>query len=70
MTNTAKLSTEARTALTNVGTNRQGATIPARTPAPVEKELREAGLIWHYGLTMKGSIVRERIQNEDLDRMF
>lgn len=72
---TAKLKTQdltpaARAALTNVGTSRQGARVWVTDPA-VLRELKEAGLIGPaWGLTMRGSIIRERIQDEDLDLLF
>lgn len=67
---TQDLSPAARAALTNVGTSRQGATVPAGTDE-VFRELKDAGLIGPLGgLTMAGTIVRDRIQDEDLDALF
>lgn len=68
---TQDLSPEARAALTNVGTSRQGATIPQGTQYRVVRELLDAGLIGvGLGLTMRGTILRDRIQDEDLDLYF
>lgn len=65
------MSPEARTALYNIGTRRQGTPVPANTPADVIEELRVLGLIGRTnGLTRKGSIKREIIVNEELDKAF
>lgn len=69
---TAKLSTEARAALTNASKGSAiGSVISDRTAPAVVDELLKAGLIGSaFGLTMKGQIIRDRIQTEDLDRLF
>lgn len=68
---TAGLSPEARTALTSVGTSRQGATIPDGTQCRVVRELLDRELIGvGLGLTRAGSIAREHIQEEDLALLF
>jgi hypothetical protein len=65
------MSSAARTALINVGTNRQGAMIPALTPQAAIDELSRLGLIGrNLGLTRKGTIKREQISLEELDSMF
>lgn len=62
------ISTAARNALVNVGTNRQAATIPASTPKDVVAELQRAGLIGEgRGLTRRGTIERERYVNMIVD---
>lgn len=75
MTNAAstaqKLTAEARIALVNVGTNRQGATIAHNTPAATVAELRSAGLIgFEMGLTRLGAIVRQRLMDLALETAF
>ena len=61
MTQTSKLSTAAQTALIRVGTNRQGAKV-LTTDAAVLRELTATGLIGvGNGLTMRGTIARERL---------
>lgn len=55
-----ELSKEARNALVNVRSSRQGATISKDTVAQVIKELRDAGLIENFGLTRKGTTAREQ----------
>lgn len=68
---TAGLSPAAREALVNVGTSRQGATIPHNTPAVTVAELRDRKLIgFGLGLTQSGTIAREHIQDSDLAEMF
>lgn len=63
------MSEAARTALINAGTSRQGAVIDA--PLDVKWELENASLIGRgTGLTRQGSIVRERLMNEALDKAF
>lgn len=58
-------------ALVDAGTNRQGATIPTTTPIEARRELVAAGLIGPTaGLTRKGTIVRERIMEEMLEKAF
>lgn len=52
------MSREAKTALINTGTNRQGAKVHA---GPALQEMKDLGLVGQDGgLTRKGSIVRER----------
>jgi hypothetical protein len=64
------MSTAARAALINVGTNRQGATPPPATPAAVLHELATLKLIGRgNGLTRRGTIKRELIVNELMDSM-
>lgn len=64
-----QMSEAAKRALINVGTNRQGARVPA-TPA-VRRELLLAGLIGDLdGLTRKGSIKRESVLSAALDAAF
>ena len=65
-----ELSSEAKTALINVGTNRQGAVVHPNLPAGTLSELRRKALIGEYGLTMAGSIARARIVAERLDAAF
>jgi hypothetical protein len=76
MTNAAstasKLTAEARTALINVGTNRQGARVlqPGVSPATFV-ELVEWGLIGpNDGLTRAGAIVRQRLMDLALESAF
>lgn len=65
------LSSAAIQALIDVGTNRQGATISARTANVVVKELRVAGLIGDgMGLTRRGTIARERFVHTMLVTLF
>lgn len=67
----SELSEAARTALMDVGTNRQGATIPTTTAVAVRRELGDAGLIGRTcGLTRKGTIVRERLMDAALEEAF
>lgn len=67
---TQDLTPAARTALTNAGTSRQGTRVWVTDPATL-KELKDLGLIGQgWGLTRAGSIIRDRIQIEDLDRLF
>ena len=69
MTAKLDLSEDARTALINAGTNRQGAKVMATWP--VHKELVAAGLIGDGGgLTRAGTIERERLVTEALDDLF
>lgn len=74
MTNAAsiarKLTAEARTALINVGTNRQGAKVTG-TDVATELELNMAGLIGEgAGLTRTGTIVRQRLMDLALESAF
>lgn len=63
------LSTGARSALIATGTSRQGTRVPGTARALTE--LREAGLAGlNNGLTQRGSIVRDRLMDEALDRAF
>lgn len=65
------MSDNARAALINIGTNRQGSTPPPATPANVLSELHNLGLIGkNNGLTRKGSVKRELIYAELLDTTF
>lgn len=68
-----ELTQQAQTALINVGTNRQGATIPTTTPIEAQGELWVAGLIGRGnpgGLTRKGTIVRQRLVDTRLEEAF
>jgi hypothetical protein len=66
MTLKLKLSTEARTALLSANTSRQGAKVYASYP--VHQELVAAGLIGDGGgLTMRGTIAREKAVDALLD---
>jgi hypothetical protein len=69
MTNTANLSTEARTALINArGGSRRGATVPTTTPDRVMVELVNANLIGTGGgLTDSGATTRVKLINEAMD---
>lgn len=65
------MTASARTALVDIGTNRQGSTPGPLTPEAVLKELFELGLIGKgHGLTRKGSIKREMIVEELFDAQF
>lgn len=65
-----ELSDEAKSALVNVGTNRQGAVV-SNVAVSVEAELYLAGLIGpERGLTRRGTIVRERLVRAALDSAF
>lgn len=68
---TAGLSQDAREALVNAGTSRQGTTIPRTVAGAVRGELRDRGLIGPLdGLTQSGTIARDHIQESDLAEMF
>lgn len=61
----------AATALADCGTNRQGTPIPASTATEVRRELERAGLIGpNAGLTRRGTIVRQRLMDEMLEKAF
>lgn len=66
------MSPAARAALINVGTNRQGATIPMdTTPFEAANELRIMGLIGPGGgLTRKGSGKRQLVMDDVMNEMF
>lgn len=67
------LSEAAKTALINVGTNRQGAQADYFTNnVDALFELAEAGLISKsgYGLTRRGGIERQRLLSAQLDSLF
>lgn len=65
----AGLSTGARSALSSAGSSRQGTRV--RAMARVVSELADAGLVGAgNGLTQHGSIVRDSIVTQELDRMF
>lgn len=65
------MSEEAKAAIINVGTFRQGAAIPPRTPQTVIDELLRLGLIGpKLGLTRKGSIRAEWLSMEYLNSEF
>lgn len=67
----ANLSKSAETALVNVGTLRQGATVNTITTTEVVAELQTAGLIGPgYGLTRRGTIARQRLVYAALDAAF
>lgn len=71
MTQTAKLSEAAQTALINVGTNRQGALVDSMTYSQILGELFGAGLIGSdNGLTRKGTIARQAVLSARLDAAF
>jgi hypothetical protein len=64
-----KLSAAATEALINVGTNRQGAVAQGTEAAMAE--LQRAGLIGDgFGLTRRGTIVRERVMSAALEAAF
>lgn len=66
-----RLSAQARGALANVGTSRQGAVLSAGVSALVRTELSVAGMIGQGGgLTRTGSIMRDRIMTAMLDELF
>lgn len=64
------LSDEARSALFSTKSGAQGTKVTAAS-LPTLQELRGKGLIGlSGGLTMRGSIVRDRVWDEELDRAF
>lgn len=64
------LSEEARSALFSTRSGAQGTKVTTAS-LPTLEELRNKGLIGlSGGLTMRGSIVRDRIWDEDLDAAF
>ena len=66
-----ELSREALIALSNVGSNRQGAAVPVARNSAVWRELEAAGMIRSGGgLTRAGSITRERHVNQLMDELF
>jgi hypothetical protein len=68
MTLKLELSTAARTALLSAGTSRQGAKTYPRENQAVRAELLAAGLIGdNDGLTMRGTIAREKAVDALLD---
>lgn len=61
----------ARTALLNIGTNRQGSTCAPITPATVIRELIALRILGPAGgLTRRGSILRQDILDAQMDAMF
>lgn len=65
-----KLSGAAKTALINIGTLRQGATLRPGTAEDVRLELADAGLVGRVnGLTRAGSIERQRLVSEGIDQL-
>lgn len=63
------MSEQAKTALLNIGTQRQGAT--ARMPAHVIDELQRLGYLGKLGgLTRKGSIKYQLTLEDELDKAF
>lgn len=65
------LTRDAENALIDVGTNRQGATINSTVDSVTVRELQDAGLIGDgYGLTRRGTIVRQRLVDAVLDALF
>lgn len=65
------MSQAARTALINIGTQRQGATAAARTAPAVIDELQRLGYIGKgHGLTRKGSIKRQILLEDTLNDLF
>lgn len=66
-----EITTAAATALIDCGTNRQGTPIPASTVTEVRRELERAGLIGPgAGLTRRGTVYRQRLMDEMLDKAF
>lgn len=64
-----EITTAAAEALINCGTNRQGT--PVQANGWVTDELRAAGLVGpNAGLTRKGTVYRERLVDETLDKAF
>lgn len=67
----SQLSDAAKNALMNVGTNRIGAIVHPNLPAGVRMELYRAGFIGDsFGLTVAGSVARQRIVSAALDAAF
>lgn len=65
------MSEKARTALINVGTNRQGATPPPTTDAATLHELATLKLIGRgNGLTRRGTIKRQLLVEDLMEGMF
>lgn len=65
------MSEQAKSALINTSSSRQGTVVPVTINGETEAELRQAGLIGEGGgLTRKGSIKRERVVNAALDEAF
>lgn len=65
-----KLSDEARSALFSTRSGAQGTKVTTAS-LPTLEELRSKGLIGlSGGLTMRGSIVRDRVWDEEMDRAF
>lgn len=65
------MSEVARTALVNVGTNRQGATPPPATPTEALHELAKLGILGRgNGLTRRGTIKRQQLMDDLLADAF
>lgn len=65
------MSEAARTALINIGTRRQGATVAPNVDRDALAELEWLGYVGPKGgLTRKGSIKRELLVEADLDALF
>lgn len=65
------MSEAARTALMNIGSYRQGATVPPLTTDETRQELKELGYLGKSGgLTRKGSIKRQQLLDAEMDALF
>jgi len=65
------MSAAARTALMDIGTMRQGSTCGPATPSAVVAELKSFGFLGEGGgLTRRGSLERQRIEDEQFEEMF
>jgi len=65
------LSAAAQAALLSCGTNRQGATPARMTPQEVLEELQAMGFLGkEWGLTRRGTIKRQILSEDEMDRMF
>lgn len=61
------LSEEAKTALINANT--QSGAMPQGTPAHVMEELRNANLVHHVGMSLKGQAARGRLLHDRLEAL-
>lgn len=65
------MSEKARAALIDIGTRCQGQTPPPITDAAIREELATLGYLGkRHGLTRRGSIIRERILNAEMEARF
>jgi hypothetical protein len=65
------MSEAARSALIDIGTNRQGATCGPLTPREVLLELQAMGLLGkEWGLTRRGTIKRQILVDAQMDELF